>query len=221
MTSLIRNEVIIMQTDVFESGRLFHGSESSFEQFEHQQSYQHGHNNGFGFYMTPDLNRAKTYAENGYIYEVDTSKVSDMRMLDSEKVTLSNDDLADFIDYVNQQQIEDDGYPYLLSDYGYDLDESEFEYTHEYSQQLADSMLENEYDESDVDIINDLNNALGDSELAGKALTKINIGYSLDHSLDQDNPDVVIFDPGNIKITNKQLTQDLLKNMDITHEISR
>lgn len=178
---------------------LYHGSNEFFGNFEFGQA-KNGTDQGFGIYLTPSLERAKQYSStNGYIYEVDSHKLTDMKQLNPQDVTLTNEDVTELVTTLAKAQQEDEGYAYVLADFGYEIEEDWSEEHDIISSEVATTLLEN--NENDVDIINELNNTINNPKIIGQTLTKLNYGYTTDTRVSDTQPDFIVFDPANISIT--------------------
>lgn len=91
---------------------LYHGSKNNFNEFEIPKYHTNGGTLGFGTYLTDSIERANSYADtNGYLYTVElTDELSQSQPLNATKVTLT-------LNQVAEKQIEDEEYPYILSDW--------------------------------------------------------------------------------------------------------
>lgn len=91
---------------------LYHGSKNNFNEFETPKYHTNGGTLGFGTYLTDSIERANSYADtNGYLYTVElTDELSQSQPLNATKVTLT-------LNQVAEKQIEDEEYPYILSDW--------------------------------------------------------------------------------------------------------
>ncbi|TFZ20184.1 hypothetical protein E2P74_00020 [Limosilactobacillus fermentum] len=91
---------------------LYHGSKNNFNEFEIPKYHTNGGTLGFGTYLTDSIERANSYADtSGYLYTVElTDELSQSQPLNATKVTLT-------LNQVAEKQIEDEEYPYILSDW--------------------------------------------------------------------------------------------------------
>ncbi len=98
---------------------LYHGSKNNFNEFEIPKYHTNGGTLGFGTYLTDSIERANSYADtNGYLYTVElTDELSQSQPLNATKVTLTLNQVAEIIEKIAEKQIEDEEYPYILSDW--------------------------------------------------------------------------------------------------------
>ena len=193
---------------------LYHGSPKDFTEFNPSA----GGAEGFGVYLTPLVERATNYAgDDGLIYEVDASKALEMKGLSQDEITLSREDMAGILTELSNRQIEEDEYPTTLSDYyGEISDFEDKDYLNSVINDVAEDLLMS--NDSDTFVINDLKNAMGDEKMMGEILSSQNVGYTIDASLNKESPDILVFDPTNVVIKQKSLTQDLIQDLGIELE---
>ena len=98
---------------------LYHGSKNNFNEFGIPKYHTNGGTLGFGTYLTDSIERANSYADtNGYLYTVElTDELSQSQLLNATKVTLTLNQVAEIIEKIAEKQIEDEEYPYILSDW--------------------------------------------------------------------------------------------------------
>lgn len=181
----------------------YHGSSAEFDQFKNNnQNIATGRTFGFGTYLTDDLERARGYAgENGFIYEVEPQL---NKALSSNEITLSHEEVSKILTGLSKQQIEDDGYPYLISDYGVGEPTEEWsEYNEQMVSEIADKVFESS--ENDTDVINELNNTGGDPDLVAKELNKMGRTHIINTIDFEEGPsqELIVQDTQNLRITNK------------------
>ncbi|GIC69394.1 ADP-ribosyltransferase-containing protein [Fructobacillus tropaeoli] len=188
----------------------YHGSSSNFDSFKHQAIGTNGRAQGFGIYLTQSKEVARSYAgtgkghENqGFVYHVDTSKINDMRQLDPEQVTMTQEDVVQILKSITEVQ---DEYPYTLVDYSGnpDLEVGWNEENEEIAQEIAFNLLEDEA--NDLDVINELRNLSNESEAVGRGLSQAIIGSAPDWTQvdSEGHPALVVFDPNNLSIIEKE-----------------
>lgn len=193
---------------------LYHGSNEKFDKFEIRES-KNGTALGFGVYLTDSSVRAKTYGK--YMYQVQLTEDPENRAVSTDKITLSQNEVTKMIEEVAQKQIDEDGYPYILSDWEEPSSETEID---EGNHMIAQNMSENivSTSESDIDIINDLGNQVGGrasaSECLSPILKKMHIHYAVkDFQLKngdktEDTKEYIVFNPKDIKINSVTPTKD-------------
>jgi hypothetical protein len=185
----------------------YHGSPVDFEAFELQQIPTVGTNMGFGVYLTDDGTRAERYTgnDNGIVYTVDFEPGREMFF---DELTLSRDEITELVGNIAKQQIENDGYPYILSDW----DEPTKEWSEQNDgivSQIVDSLSELP---DDVELLNSLNNELGGDahdkdSLIQAELTKMGVTHSTRMYVGVDgetSQETVVFNPANLKIVTKR-----------------
>lgn len=189
---------------------LYHGSKVSFDEFEIPEYHTNGGDLGFGTYLTNDLDRAKMYADNdGYLYTVELNdELKNSTPLSPDKVTLTKEQVTQIIEEVSKQEMQQDGYPYMLSDWGEPTSETTMDAGNKkIAQNMAESVID---DTDDLNIINGINNELGGNASGAKvvvpALNKMGIHYAeLKNDYDDVSKEYVIFNPKDIKIVNRSL----------------
>lgn len=128
---------------------------------------ENGHDFGYGFYLTDDLERAKEYGENILKVEFTPKK----ELSNNEKHKLSVFDVRDLMDVSNYFTLNYDG---ILSD-NKKLD-------------LAFDLIYNSND--DVDVIHSIINAVGGIDDVFEWL----IENDFSHSVNPENNDIIIYD---------------------------
>lgn len=197
---------------------LYHGSKVDFDEFEIQKMHTNGGTLGYGIYLTDSRERAETYSDENYLYTVsldDEAIKSDP--LSNTEITLEEQEVSKIIQDVAQSQIENDGYPYILSDWEEPTSDTEMDSGNiSIANRIATSLMDNE---SDLDIINDLANQLGGNDSGASVLNPIldknNIHYGvIDTNFDDSllSKEYVVFNPNDIKIIDK--TNIRQQNMD-------
>lgn len=183
---------------------LYHGSNEKFDKFKIRES-KNGTALGFGIYLTDSPERAKTYGK--YIYQVQLTDDPENREVSTNKVTLNQNEVTKMIEAVAQKQIDEDGYPYILSDWEEPSSETEIdEGNHMIAQNISENIVTT--NESDIDIINDLGNQVGGrasaSECLSPILKKMHIHYSVkDFQLENGDKtkEYIVFNPKDIQIS--------------------
>lgn len=176
---------------------LYHGSSSLFHHFK-LKTATHGSDLGFGVYLTNDKKRANLYAS-PYLYEVsfDTS----LGKVSSNQTTLSVGVVTSLIEDISRHQMQSDGYPYLLSDWGEPTSDTTIDQgNHLIALAIAHQLVGGALD--DLDIINDLYHQIGGSPssafLLASLLSLNNIHYATRPF--QGSLEYVVFNPNDIKI---------------------
>lgn len=194
---------------------LFHGSSANFDQFAFQQNHTTGISGlKFGIYLTNDKETALGFAENKYLYEVDSGFL-DKRALQPEAVTLSQEDVSKIIGDMVRNELEDDGISYFFSDYfgdveGLSSNETWNDFYEELTNHAAESMLERAT--NDVDVANEIYYSFGgkNSDSAatalGEALKNVGITYCMQtrgYEQERAIQEIVVFQPDELIIQNK------------------
>ena len=199
---------------------LYHGSDKKFEKFKIPDYHKTGSDLGFGVYLTDDIERAKRYANNGFVYDVKFD-IEGNKSVSADHVTLDVAAVTKLIEGVAREQIRTDEYPYILSDWGEIGSETEIDdYNHELAKNIAKNTIDNSDD--DLDIINDLGNQLGGTRSAAITLDPVledmNIHYAVRNFEDQkqDNSskvsqEYIVFNPDDLVITKARSSKDFEK----------
>ena len=195
---------------------LYHGSPKEFDEFTNQKQSSHGRAQGFGIYLTKSKQLAFGYSGPidgpGFVYEVDATKIEEMKHLDNKKITLTVTDVVSLLESIT----EEEEYPYTLTDYYCDnLEPGWTPKNQEIAKEVARHLLDQE--DNDLDIINDLNNVSGETDALAKGLTKLGIGSTKDDmSMDEnEEPAIVVFDPKNVSIIRKMTAAEAKKELDM------
>lgn len=187
---------------------LYHGSKNKFSEFELPKFHDHGGKLGYGVYLTDNQERARSYANEGYLYTINLSdQLKESKPLSDSQVTLNVDQVSKIVEKISQKQIDEEGYPYLLSNYEepsseLSMDEGNLNLAREIAEKIV-------VDDSDLDIVNELNNELGGgndgAEILNPILNEMGIHYAVIEAEEFDgNKEYVIFNPKDIKISNRQ-----------------
>lgn len=137
--------------------KLYHGSNNKFNEFDFSYIGKNGTSEGKGFYFTDNLKVADSYAENGYIYEVELNlglgindKELKIKKSQYKKLIIALD-----------KELE------ILSNYG-DVDYQG------YNKVLNECLnCELEYSESDVDVLSSLATSCGSIETVNRIAYKV------------------------------------------------
>lgn len=186
---------------------LYHGSKNNFNEFEIPKYHTNGGILGFGTYLTDSIERANSYADtNGYLYTVElTDELSQSQPLNATKVTLT-------LNQVAEKQIEDEEYPYILSDWEEPTSETTIDAGNKaIINRIAQSIID---DTDDLNIINGINNQLGGNNSGADTLVAIlndvGIHYAvLDVEYYDNSKEYVVFNPQDIKIKSKEQFQTI------------
>lgn len=219
-----------MTTQSPEIEPLFHGSDRSFDKFELQKDPTNGVGLGFGIYLTNHEEVAKRYApDGGTIYKVAPSAIEG-KAISASSLTLSHEVVTRIISSIVKDEIEEEGYPYFLSEGG---DEPHEDWDN-YNASLASKMAENflEYENNDVDVINQIYQIMGREPEVAPRLLKALKDEEITHSSrtiaggDSSQPSLeyIVFNPEDIKILSKETNQvqanrdlqSIIKNKDYT-----
>jgi len=140
--------------------KVYHGSKSNFDQFNHDYIGANGTSEGIGFYFTDSKRIAEGYAEKGYLYTVE---FNGKKSLSSTSKTITKSQLKKFLKILNTKRD-------YLSNYG------DIEY--EGLQKVLNEAVENEYNinDNDVDLICGICHGLGNSETCLTTLYNV-LGY--------------------------------------------
>lgn len=188
---------------------LYHGSKNNFNEFEIPKYHTNGGTLGFGTYLTDSIKRANSYADtNGYLYTVElTDELTQSQPLNATKVTLTLNQVAEIIEKIAEKQIEDEEYPYILSDWEEPTSETTIDAGNKaIINRIAQSIID---DTDDLNIINGINNQLGGNNSGADTLVPIlndvGIHYAvLDVEYYDNSKEYVVFNPKDLKIVDKQ-----------------
>lgn len=217
-----------MTTQSPEIEPLFHGSDRSFDKFELQKDPTNGVGLGFGIYLTNHEEIAKRYApDGGTIYKVDPS-VIEGKAVSAASLTLSHETVTRMISSIAKDEIEEDDYPYILSEGGDEPHEDWDNYNASIASKMAASFLE--YEANDVDVINQIYQVIGREPEVAPRLLKALKAENITHARrtiaggDSAQPSLeyIVFNPENIKILSKETNkvqadhdlQSIIKNKD-------
>lgn len=206
---------------------LYHGSKNDFNEFEIPKFHENGGTLGYGIYLTDSIERAKSYAnDSGYLYTVELNdELTNSKPLSAKEVTLTVNQVAQIIEKVAQKQIDEEEYPYILSDWEEPTSETTMDAGNKsIVKRIAQNIVD---DTDDLNIINGINNQLGGNDSGAQrlnpVLNEMNIHYAvLDVDYYDKSKEYVVFNPDDIKISNKQdikLLNEQNKNNEITENL--
>ncbi|WP_349521968.1 hypothetical protein [Leuconostoc citreum] len=206
---------------------LYHGSKNNFNEFEIPKFHENGGTLGYGIYLTDSIERAKSYAnDSGYLYTVELNdELTNSKPLSTKEVTLTVNQVAKIIEKVAQKQIDEEEYPYILSDWEEPTSETTMD---EGNKAIVKRIAQNIVDDTDdLNIINGISNQLGGNDSGAQrlnpVLNEMNIHYAvLDVDYYDKSKEYVVFNPDDIKISNKQdikLLNEQNKNNEITENL--
>lgn len=217
-----------MPNQSHEQAYLYHGSSVDFEKFEFQKEPTNGVGLGFGIYLTNHESIAKRYApEGGQIYKIDPSAIEG-KAVSAQSLTLTHAEVTRLITSIAKDEIEEEGYPYILSEGG----EEPHEDWDNYNALLASKLAENfvSYEANDVELINQLYQMMRRSPAHAPRLLKALEAEGMTHSSrtiaggeEQSSLEYIVFNPERIKIVAKEKhqvnvnsdLQTILKNKDV------
>lgn len=188
---------------------LYHGSKNDFNEFEIPKFHENGGTLGYGIYLTDSIERAKSYADDsGYLYTVELNdELTNSKPLSAKEVTLTVNQVAQIIEKVAQKQIDEEEYPYILSDWEEPTSETTMDAGNKaIVKRIAQNIVD---DTDDLNIINGISNQLGGNDsgaqMLNPVLNEMNIHYAvLDVDYYDKSKEYVVFNPDDIKISNKQ-----------------
>lgn len=206
---------------------LYHGSKNNFNEFEIPKYHTNGGTLGYGIYLTDSIERAKSYAnDSGYLYTVELNDdLTNSKPLSAKEVTLTVNQVAQIIEKVAQKQIDEEEYPYILSDWEEPTSETTMDAGNKaIVKRIAQNIVD---DTDDLNIINGISNQLGGNDngaqMLNPVLKEMNIHYAvLDVDYYDKSKEYVVFNPEDIKISNKQdirLLNEQNKNNEITENL--
>lgn len=206
---------------------LYHGSKNDFNEFEIPKYHTNGGTLGYGIYLTDSIERAKSYAnDSGYLYTVELNdELTNSKPLSAKEVTLTVNQVAQIIEKVAQKQIDEEEYPYILSDWEEPTSETTMDAGNKaIVKRIAQNIVD---DTDDLNIINGISNQLGGNDngaqMLNPVLKEMNIHYAvLDVDYYDKSKEYVVFNPEDIKISNKQdirLLNEQNKNNEITENL--
>ncbi|WP_349548964.1 hypothetical protein [Leuconostoc mesenteroides] len=206
---------------------LYHGSKNDFNEFEIPKFHENGGTLGYGIYLTDSIERAKSYADDsGYLYTVELNdELTNSKPLSAKEVTLTVNQVAQIIEKVAQKQIDEEEYPYILSDWEEPTSETTMDAGNKaIVKRIAQNIVD---DTDDLNIINGISNQLGGNDsgaqILNPVLNEMNIHYAvLDVDYYDKSKEYVVFNPDDIKISNKQdikLLNEQNKNNEITENL--
>lgn len=208
---------------------LYHGSKNNFNEFEIPKFHDNGGTLGYGIYLTDSIERAKSYAnDSGYLYTVELNdELTNSKPLSAKEVTLTVNQVAQIIEKVAQKQIDEEEYPYILSDWEEPTSETTMDAGNQaIVKRIAQKILD---DTDDLNIINGISNQLGGNDsgaqMLNPVLNEMNIHYAvLDVDYYDKSKEYVVFNPDDIKISSKQnikLLNEQNKNNDKQQGLSQ
>lgn len=188
---------------------LYHGSKNGFNEFEIPKFHENGSTLGYGIYLTDSIERAKSYAnDSGYLYIVELNDaLTNSQPLSAKEVTLTVNQVAQIIEKVAQKQIDEEEYPYILSDWEEPTSETTMDAGNKaIVKRIAQNIVD---DTDDLNIINGISNQLGGNDSGAQVLNPVlnemNIHYAvLDVDYYDKSKEYVVFNPEDIKISNKK-----------------
>jgi len=127
--------------------------------------------------------------------------------LNATKVTLTLNQVAEIIEKIAEKQIEDEEYPYILSDWEEPTSETTIDAGNKaIINRIAQSIID---DTDDLNIINGINNQLGGNNSGADTLVPtlndVGIHYAvLDVEYYDRSKEYVVFNPKDLKIVDKQ-----------------
>lgn len=206
---------------------LYHGSKNDFNEFEIPKYHTNGGTLGYGIYLTDSIEREKSYAnDSGYLYTVElNNELTNSKPLSAKEVTLTVNQVAQIIEKVAQKQIDEEEYPYILSDWEEPTSETTMDAGNKaIVKRIAQNIVD---DTDDLNIINGISNQLGGNDsgaqMLNPVLKEMNIHYAvLDVDYYDKSKEYVVFNPEDIKISNKQdirLLNEQNKNNEITENL--
>lgn len=206
---------------------LYHGSKNDFNEFEIPKYHTNGGTLGYGIYLTDSIERAKSYAnDSGYLYTVELNdELTNSKPLSAKEVTLTVNQVAQIIEKVAQKQIDEEEYPYILSDWEEPTSETTMDAGNKaIVKRIAQNIVD---DTDDLNIINGISNQLGGNDdgaqMLNPVLKEMNIHYAvLDVDYYDKSKEYVVFNPEDIKISNKQdirLLNEQNKNNKLTENL--
>ena len=206
---------------------LYHGSKNNFDEFEIPKYHTNGGTLGYGIYLTDSIERAKSYAnDSGYLYTVELNdELTNSKPLSAKEVTLTVNQVAQIIEKVAQKQIDEEEYPYILSDWEEPTSETTMDAGNKaIVKRIAQNIVD---DTDDLNIINGISNQLGGNDsgaqMLNPVLNEMNIHYAvLDVDYYDKSKEYVVFNPDDIKISSKQdikLLNEQNKNNEITENL--
>lgn len=188
---------------------LYHGSKNNFNEFEIPKYHTNGGTLGYGIYLTDSIERAKSYAnDSGYLYTVELNdELTNSKPLSAKEVTLTVNQVAQIIEKVAQKQIDEEEYPYILSDWEEPTSETTMDAGNKaIVKRIAQNIVD---DTDDLNIINGISNQLGGNDsgaqMLNPVLKEMNIHYAvLDVDYYDKSKEYVVFNPEDIKVSNKK-----------------
>lgn len=188
---------------------LYHESKNDFNKFEIPKFHENGGTLGYGIYLTDSIERAKSYAnDSGYLYTVELNdELTNSQPLSAKEVTLNVNQVAQIIEKVAQKQIDEEEYPYILSDWEEPTSETSMDAGNKaIVKRIAQNIVD---DTDDLNIINGISNQLGGNDsgaqMLNPVLNEMNIHYAvLDVDYYDKSKEYVVFNPEDVKISNKQ-----------------
>jgi|GEM_PF-1219097 len=203
---------------------LYHGSKNDFNEFEIPKFHENGGTLGYGIYLTDSIERAKSYAnDSGYLYTVELNDaLTSSQPLSAKEVTLTVNQVVQIIEKVAQKQIDEEEYPYILSDWEEPTSETTMDAGNKaIVKRIAQNIVD---DTDDLNIINGISNQLGGNDsgaqILNPVLNEMNIHYAvLDVDYYDKSKEYVVFNPEDIKISNKQDVK-LLNEQNKSNEIT-
>lgn len=174
------------------------------------------------------LTIAKRYApDGGTIYKVDLS-IIEGKAVSATSLTLSHETVTRMISSIAKDEIEEEDYPYILSEGGDEPHKDWDNYNASIASKMAASFLE--YEDNDVDVINQIYQIIGREPEVAPRLLKVLKDEDITHASRtiadggsaQPSLEYIVFNPENIKILSKETNkvqadhdlQSIIKNKD-------
>lgn len=208
---------------------VYHGSDTLFEEFQHQQMNHFGGNQGgFGLYFSQNKDIAQSFASEGdNLYIVDASHVTlkNLRGIndDPNKMSFTESQVTTLLMEIVNEQAKKEGYPYILSDFAGEVSDNPEDWQ-KTAKTIATDLIQNTLaaEEGDVSLANELKNVTGDADLVGRSLTKIGVGYyEFYPNGSEEDPELVIFDPQNVSIMNVETVHlNMSKTMSVNKDVT-
>lgn len=193
---------------------LYHGSQNKFDEFNLDNLGANGTAQGFGIYLTPNIDMAGMYAHTnagleettGYLYYVKADLENELSL---DELTIDRDTLSDILDYLHEENE-------ILYDYG-DVGSYGIDSVKETAMEM---LLEN--NDNDIDLMNDLANTINDHELTASAFYKAG-SYThaiAENQLEQQDDVFIVFNTNDLEITNVIEISNRDQNLAIATELS-
>lgn len=147
---------------------VYHGSKNKFNNFDYSFIRTNGTSEGIGFYFTDNLDVAKTYGFEGFIY---TISLNFKKSMSNEKLTITKIQLKKFLKQLNKNILKSNNNE---TDYLSNYDDVEYYGLENVLNKAVE--LEYNYSNNDVDLISCICNASGNFEVTLNTLYEV-LGY--------------------------------------------